>query len=42
VYALIKLLRGKARQVHPLMWVIVAMFFLYFSQGVILHWMKLG
>jgi AGZA family xanthine/uracil permease-like MFS transporter len=42
VYALIKLFRGKARQVHPLMWVIAALFFVYFSQGVILHWMKLG
>jgi AGZA family xanthine/uracil permease-like MFS transporter len=41
-YALVKLVRGKARQVHPLMWVIAALFFVYFSQGVILHWMGLS
>jgi AGZA family xanthine/uracil permease-like MFS transporter len=41
-YTLIKLVRGKARQVHPLMWVIAALFFVYFSQGVILHWMGLS
>jgi len=41
-YTLIKLVRGKARQVHPLMWVIAVLFFIYFSQGVILHWMGLS
>jgi AGZA family xanthine/uracil permease-like MFS transporter len=41
-YVLIKLVRGKARQVHPLMWVIAALFFVYFSQGVILHWLGLA
>jgi AGZA family xanthine/uracil permease-like MFS transporter len=41
-YTLIKLVRGKARQVHPLMWVIAALFFIYFAQGVILHWMGLS
>ena len=30
-YVLIKLVRGKARDVHALMWVVAAMFILYFS-----------
>ncbi|HMU11905.1 MAG TPA: NCS2 family permease [Candidatus Nanoperiomorbaceae bacterium] len=34
-YALIKLVRGKARQVHPLMWVVAALFIVYFAQGAI-------
>ncbi len=42
LYAIIKLVRGKAQQVHPLMWVIAALFFVYFAQGVILHWMGLS
>ena len=42
LYAVIKLVRGKAKEVHPLMWVIAALFFLYFAQGVILHWMGLS
>ncbi|HZM76275.1 MAG TPA: NCS2 family permease [Candidatus Limnocylindrales bacterium] len=33
-YALIKLVRGKAREVHPLMWGVVALFLLYFLRGV--------
>ncbi|MBI4901801.1 MAG: NCS2 family permease [Actinobacteria bacterium] len=41
LFAIIKLVRGKAKQVHPLMWVIAVLFFLYFAQGVILHWMGL-
>ncbi len=41
LFAIIKLVRGKAKQVHPLMWVIAILFFLYFAQGVILHWMGL-
>lgn len=39
LYVLIKLAKGKAKQVHPLMWVIGALFFVYFAQGIILHWM---
>lgn len=35
VYALIKLVRGKAKQVHPLMWGIGAAFIIYFAQGII-------
>jgi AGZA family xanthine/uracil permease-like MFS transporter len=42
LYAIIKLVRGKAKEVHPLMWVIAVLFFLYFAQGVILHWMGLS
>jgi len=33
-YALIKLVRGKAREVHPLMWGVAALFLLYFLRGV--------
>jgi AGZA family xanthine/uracil permease-like MFS transporter len=39
LYVLIKLVKGKAKQVHPLMWVIGGLFFIYFAQGIILHWM---
>ena len=34
-YALIKLVKGKASAVHPLMWVVCGAFVLYFAQGVI-------
>ncbi|NED95632.1 NCS2 family permease [Phytoactinopolyspora alkaliphila] len=30
-YVLIKLARGKARQVHPLLWIVVAFFLVYFA-----------
>ncbi|MFB9881976.1 NCS2 family permease [Planobispora siamensis] len=32
-YVLIKLVKGKAREVHPLMWVVAALFVLYFALG---------
>jgi len=32
---LIKVLKGKAKEVHPLMWVVVVAFLLYFAQGII-------
>ncbi|MEV1172003.1 NCS2 family permease [Nonomuraea sp. NPDC049784] len=32
-YVLIKAVRGKAREVHPLMWVVTALFILYFAIG---------
>ena len=35
VYCLIKLFRGKARQVHPLLWAISGLFVVYFGQGII-------
>ena len=28
-------LKGKAKEVHPLMWVVVVAFLLYFAQGII-------
>ncbi len=34
-FALIKLYLGKARQVHPLMWVVAALFVVYFAQGIL-------
>ena len=33
-YTLIKLVRGKAREVHPLMWGVAALFLVYFLRGV--------
>jgi AGZA family xanthine/uracil permease-like MFS transporter len=33
-YGFIKLVRGKAGEVHPLMWVVIAAFILYFTQNV--------
>lgn len=33
-YALIKLVAGKAREVHPLLWGVAALFLLYFLRGV--------
>jgi AGZA family xanthine/uracil permease-like MFS transporter len=32
---LLKLLRGKSKEIHPLMWVVAAAFVLYFAQGII-------
>jgi AGZA family xanthine/uracil permease-like MFS transporter len=32
-YALIKLIKGKAKEVHPLLWVVAAAFILYFIRG---------
>ncbi|WP_433435196.1 NCS2 family permease [Nonomuraea sp. CA-141351] len=32
-YVLIKAVRGKAREIHPLMWVVTALFVLYFAIG---------
>ena len=34
-YVLIKIVRGKAATLHPLMWVVAAAFGLYFAQGII-------
>ena len=33
VYVLIKLVKGKAREVHPLMWVVAAAFVVFFAQA---------
>jgi AGZA family xanthine/uracil permease-like MFS transporter len=37
-YVLIKVVRGKPRDVHPLMWVVAAMFVLYFAISPINSW----
>ena len=37
-YVLVKLVRGKARAVHPLMWVVAAMFVVYFAISPISSW----
>ena len=39
VYLLIKTVRRKANQVHPLLWVVGALFIVYFAQGAILEWL---
>lgn len=36
VYCLVRAFRGKARQVHPLLWGISALFVVYFGQGILL------
>ena len=36
VFVLIKAVRGKVREVHPLMWVVSALFLLYFLRGLFL------
>ncbi|MDX6259397.1 MAG: adenine/guanine/hypoxanthine permease [Kribbellaceae bacterium] len=38
-YVLLKLVRGKARQVHPLMWVVSALFVVYFAIGPLGDWL---
>jgi AGZA family xanthine/uracil permease-like MFS transporter len=35
LFALVKILRGKAKEVHPLLYGVVAAFVLYFAQGII-------
>ncbi|MCL2470261.1 MAG: NCS2 family permease [Propionibacteriaceae bacterium] len=37
-YLVIKVVKGKARQVNPLMWVIGVLFLIYFMQGLIMKW----
>ena len=39
-YVLIKIVRGKARDVHALMWVVAAMFILYFAISPISSWLS--
>ena len=36
VHVLVKALKGKAKQVHPLMWGVAAAFVVYFAQGVLM------
>jgi AGZA family xanthine/uracil permease-like MFS transporter len=39
VYLVIKAVKGKVRQVSPLLWVVGALFLVYFGQGLILSWL---
>jgi len=39
-YALIKLVRGKAAQVHPILWVVAALFVVYFAIHPITAWLS--
>jgi AGZA family xanthine/uracil permease-like MFS transporter len=38
-YAVLKVVRGKARQVHPLMWIVSALFVVYFAIGPLSDWL---
>ncbi len=38
-YTLLKVVRGKARQVHPLMWIVSALFVVYFAIGPLGDWL---
>jgi AGZA family xanthine/uracil permease-like MFS transporter len=38
-YVILKTVRGKARQVHPLMWVVAALFVVYFAIGPLSDWL---
>lgn len=35
-FVLMKLVRGKAKEIHPLMWVVALAFLVYFAQGIIM------
>lgn len=34
-YVLIKVVKGKAREIHPLLWIVAALFALYFARGAV-------
>ena len=38
-YVILKVARGKARQIHPLMWVVAALFVVYFAIGPLTDWL---
>jgi AGZA family xanthine/uracil permease-like MFS transporter len=38
LYLLVKVVLGKAKEVHALLWVVGALFLVYFAQGVLLSW----
>jgi adenine/guanine/hypoxanthine permease len=38
-YVLLKVVRGKARQIHPLMWVVAVLFIIYFAIGPLTDWL---
>ena len=39
-YVLIKVVRGKVAEIHPLMWVVAALFLVYFAIGPITNWVS--
>ncbi|TDW65970.1 NCS2 family permease [Kribbella pratensis] len=39
MYVILKSVRGKARQIHPLMWVVAALFVVYFVIGPLTDWL---
>ncbi|MFB9677423.1 hypothetical protein [Streptosporangium vulgare] len=41
-FVLIKAVRGKAREVHPLMWTVAGLFVIYFALGPIKALLGLG
>ncbi|MDR2973803.1 MAG: NCS2 family permease [Propionibacteriaceae bacterium] len=40
VYLIIKIVKGKADKVNPLLWVIGVLFLIYFMQGLIMEWVS--
>ena len=38
-YAMIKLIRGRGKEVHPLLYGVAAAFVVYFAQGIIAGWL---
>jgi adenine/guanine/hypoxanthine permease len=38
-YVLLKVARGKAREVHPLLWIVAALFVVYFAIDPIGNWL---
>ncbi|MCL2785124.1 MAG: NCS2 family permease [Propionibacteriaceae bacterium] len=39
VYVIIKIVKGKAREINPLLWVVAVLFLVYFFQGQLLVWL---
>ena len=37
MYVVLKIVRGKAKLVHPLMWVVSGLFVIYFVQGLLTY-----
>jgi AGZA family xanthine/uracil permease-like MFS transporter len=38
-YVLLKVVRGKAGEIHPLLWVVSALFVVYFAIGPLSDWL---
>ncbi len=39
MYVAMKIFAGKAKKVHPLMWVVAVLFVIYFVQGLVAGWL---